>query len=85
MSIYDVVVIGRGLIGSATARHLVKNGELVCLIGPGEPVNHRTLTGVFGSHYDSGRIVRVLQLHPHCQTSHPTFSAICENRPVPVP
>lgn len=47
MSIYDVVVIGRGLIGSATARHLATNGAHVCVIGPGEPADHWTLTGNF--------------------------------------
>jgi sarcosine oxidase len=64
-TIYDVIVIGRGLIGSAAARHLARNGAHVCLIGPGEPADHRTHTGVFGSHYDSGRIVRILDPIPH--------------------
>ena len=33
-----VAVIGRGLIGSAAARHLAKAGHEVVLIGPGQEV-----------------------------------------------
>lgn len=65
MSNYDVIVVGRGLIGSAAARHLAERGAHVALIGPGEPKDHRTHTGVFGSHYDSGRIVRILDPNPY--------------------
>jgi sarcosine oxidase len=53
-------VVGRGLIGSAAARHLARAGEEVVLVGPGEPVNRATHDGVFASHYDEGRITRVL-------------------------
>ena len=65
MSNYDVIVVGRGLIGSAAARHLATRGVSVALIGPGEPADHRTHTGVFASHYDSGRIVRILDPNPY--------------------
>ncbi|MEM7344559.1 MAG: FAD-binding oxidoreductase [Chloroflexota bacterium] len=65
MQTYDILVIGRGLIGSAAARHLSNKGATVALIGPGEPDNHQTHTGVFGSHYDSGRIVRILDPIPY--------------------
>ena len=36
---YDICVVGAGLIGSAAARHLVENypSLKVLLIGPGEP------------------------------------------------
>jgi sarcosine oxidase len=53
-----LAVIGRGLIGSAAARHLSKLGCDVALIGPGEPADFSNHKGVFGSHYDEGRITR---------------------------
>lgn len=56
----QVAVIGRGLIGSAAARHLAKTGHDVTLIGPSEPMDKATHKGVFASHYDEGRITRKL-------------------------
>ena len=53
-----LAVIGRGLIGSAAARHLSKMGHDVALIGPDEPADFSRHSGVFGSHYDEGRITR---------------------------
>ncbi|MGY4176272.1 sarcosine oxidase [Bradyrhizobium sp. USDA 4518] len=53
-----LAVIGRGLIGSAAARHLSKMGHDVALIGPDEPADFSRHGGVFGSHYDEGRITR---------------------------
>lgn len=66
MAIYDLAVIGKGLIGSAAIRHLtVYCPELnVCVIGPDEPSNRKTHDGVFSSHYDQGRITRVLDPSP---------------------
>ncbi len=55
-----IAVIGRGLIGSAAARHLVKAGYQVTLIGPSEPTDKSSHDGVFASHYDEGRITRAL-------------------------
>jgi sarcosine oxidase len=55
-----VAVIGHGLIGAATARHLAEAGHRVTLIGPGEPADKTTHQGPFASHYDEGRIARVL-------------------------
>ncbi|NNK77148.1 MAG: FAD-dependent oxidoreductase [Litoreibacter sp.] len=57
-------VIGRGLIGSAAARHLAEQGHDVILIGPSEPENKPEHKGVFGSHYDEGRITRSLDPWP---------------------
>jgi sarcosine oxidase len=53
-------VIGRGLIGSAAARYLAIAGHQVTLIGPPEPADKVNHAGVFGSHYDEGRITRAL-------------------------
>ena len=53
-----IAVIGRGLIGSAAARHLAVSGYAPTVIGPGEPLDKRTHHGVFASHYDEGRITR---------------------------
>ena len=57
--LFEVAVIGRGLIGSAAARHLAEAGHRVVLIGPDEPVDRRTSPGPFCSHPDEGRITRV--------------------------
>ena len=59
-----LAVIGRGLIGSAAARHLSKLGHEVALVGPDEPADYAHHSGVFGSHYDEGRITRVMESHP---------------------
>ncbi len=56
----EIVVIGRGLIGSAAARHLTLMGHQVTLIGPSEPDDKVNHDGVFASHYDEGRITRAL-------------------------
>jgi sarcosine oxidase len=55
-----IAVIGAGLIGAAAARHLAMAGHEVVLIGPPEPEQKAGHRGVFGSHYDAGRITRSL-------------------------
>ena len=66
MTTYDIAVIGNGLLGSAALRHLtVSCPDLkVCGIGPAEPRDRKTHTGVFASHYDQGRITRILDPSP---------------------
>jgi sarcosine oxidase len=59
-----LAVIGRGMIGSAAARHLSKMGHDVALIGPDEPADFSRHNGVFGSHYDEGRITRRFDPEP---------------------
>ena len=59
-----IAIIGAGMIGSAAARHLSAQGRDVTLIGPGEPADPATHTGVFASHYDEGRITRALDPMP---------------------
>ncbi|MBK9052737.1 MAG: FAD-dependent oxidoreductase [Chloroflexi bacterium] len=57
---FDYLVIGKGLMGSAAARYLSTHSPHVLLIGPDEPTNYATHGGVFSSHYDEGRITRRL-------------------------
>ena len=54
---YDFAVIGKGLMGSAAARYLSKQGSTL-IIGPDEPAELETHRGIFASHYDQGRITR---------------------------
>lgn len=61
---YRAIVIGRGLIGSAAGRHLSRTVEGVALLGPDEPKDRATHHGVFGSHYDEGRMTRVVDPVP---------------------
>lgn len=61
---HRIVVVGGGLIGAAAARHLTRMGEDVALIAPEEPADRQTHTGVFASHYDEGRITRILDPDP---------------------
>jgi sarcosine oxidase len=50
------IVVGNGLIGSAAGRYLAEAGSAVTIIGPGEPADPETHSGVFASHYDQGRL-----------------------------
>jgi sarcosine oxidase len=54
----DVAVIGRGMIGSAAARHLGATAAKVALIGPTEPDTHDG-DGPWASHWDQGRVTRI--------------------------
>jgi len=54
--VYDLVVVGGGLVGSACARHAsAGEGLKVALIGPGEPLD-RADTEIFGCWHDEGRL-----------------------------
>ena len=59
MSPVDVAVIGRGMIGSAAARHLAEGGVSTALIGPTDAIDPTTIDGPFSSHGDEGRITRI--------------------------
>ncbi|MCB0163804.1 MAG: FAD-dependent oxidoreductase [Anaerolineae bacterium] len=61
---FDAIVIGSGLIGSAAARYLSQHSPNVAVIGPAEPDDWATHRGVFASHYDQGRITRILDADP---------------------
>ena len=55
---FKYIVVGAGMMGAAAARHLSAQTDGVALIGPAEPADRRTHTGVFSSHYDEARITR---------------------------
>lgn len=61
---FETIIIGKGLIGSAAARYLSEISQSVALIGPDEPADWPAHSGVFASHYDQGRITRVLDADP---------------------
>nr|XP_011442137.2 N-methyl-L-tryptophan oxidase [Crassostrea gigas] len=56
---FDLCVVGAGLIGSAAAKHASRSSS-VCLVGPDEPTGkERSSTSqrdIYGGHYDEGRI-----------------------------
>jgi sarcosine oxidase len=56
-SIFEIAVIGKGMIGTATAKYLAKANHDVLLIGPNEP-SQGTEALVYASHYDAARICR---------------------------
>nr|WP_295987332.1 FAD-dependent oxidoreductase [uncultured Agrobacterium sp.] len=57
---FNYIVVGRGMMGAAAARHLAKTVDGVALIGPGEPADIKSHQGVFASHYDEARITRTI-------------------------
>jgi sarcosine oxidase len=61
---HRIIVIGRGLVGSAASRHLSALTDGVAVLGPDEPADRAAHTGVFASHYDEGRITRVVDRDP---------------------
>ncbi|WP_425647065.1 NAD(P)/FAD-dependent oxidoreductase [Agrobacterium leguminum] len=57
---FRYIVVGRGMMGAAAARHLAETVDGVALIGPGEPADIKSHQGVFASHYDEARITRTI-------------------------
>jgi glycine/D-amino acid oxidase-like deaminating enzyme len=58
-SSFDVLVVGRGLLASAGARHLAIENSSVALIGPTEEQCLQSKK-VFASHYDNTRVQRMI-------------------------
>jgi len=56
--IYDCIIIGRGLLGSAAAKYTSNSQKKVALIGPDEETVLQQQI-VFASHYDRARIQRI--------------------------
>lgn len=56
---FDLCVVGAGLIGSAAAKHASRSSS-VCLVGPDEPTGKERSSSsqrdIYGGHYDEGRI-----------------------------
>jgi sarcosine oxidase len=61
---FKYIIIGKGMMGAAAARHLSKWTDGVALIGPGEPADYGRHDGVFASHYDEARITRTIDPDP---------------------
>lgn len=61
---FDFIVVGKGMMGAAAARHLALSGASVALIGPDEPSDWANHSGVFSSHYDNARITRTIDDDP---------------------
>ncbi len=57
---FRFIVIGRGMMGAAAARHLARQTDGIAVIGPDEPGDRKAHDGVFASHYDEGRITRTI-------------------------
>jgi sarcosine oxidase len=64
MGTVDVAVVGRGLMGTACARHLAEGGLRVALVGPDEPADPAAHDGPFGSFHDAARITRAIAHDP---------------------
>ncbi len=57
---FRFIVVGRGMMGAAAARHLARQTDGIAVIGPDEPEDRTSHQGVSGSHYDEGRITRTI-------------------------
>lgn len=56
---FDIIVIGKGLVGSAAAKHLSGSNKSVAIIGPDEPKENESAL-VYASHYDQARVQRIV-------------------------
>ncbi|MBB5620987.1 sarcosine oxidase [Pedobacter cryoconitis] len=59
MKEFDIIVIGKGLVGSAAAKYLSFTNKRIAVIGPDEPSDYDKAT-VFASHYDQARVQRLI-------------------------
>jgi sarcosine oxidase len=56
---FDIIVIGKGLVGSASAKHLSASNKRIAVIGADEPKENESSL-VYGSHYDQARVQRII-------------------------
>ncbi len=61
---FEYLVVGKGLWGSAAARHLSAISDSVAIIGPDEPQQPESHDGIFASHYDQGRLTLRIDTNP---------------------
>ncbi|MQW87463.1 NAD(P)/FAD-dependent oxidoreductase [Sinorhizobium saheli] len=61
---FDFVIVGKGMMGAAAARHLSRSGARIALVGPDEPEDWAGHGGVFASHHDNARITRTIDSDP---------------------
>lgn len=59
MKIFDIIIVGKGLMGAAAAKYLAVQGANIAVIGADEPTDVNKAT-VFASHYDQGRLQYVV-------------------------
>lgn len=58
---YDSIVVSRGLMGSATAKHLSIWGYSVALVGPKEPTDRKRHRGQFSKGIIDGILETIKQ------------------------
>ncbi|XP_052278548.1 LOW QUALITY PROTEIN: uncharacterized protein LOC127877012 [Dreissena polymorpha] len=70
---FDLCIVGAGMMGSAAARHAsLISGIKLCLVGPSEPQDKASVDhGIFGAHYDEGRITR-------CSDPDPVWATLAQ-------
>ena len=73
-----VAVVGKGLFGTATARHLARRGIETVLIGPDEPADIAGHSGPFGAHYDEARILVARGDEPSVALTRLTIAGIAQ-------
>lgn len=56
---FDIIVIGKGLVGVASAKHLSGSTKRVAVIGADEPKENESSL-VYASHYDQARVQRII-------------------------
>lgn len=61
-SSFDLVIVGAGPLGTATARHAAESGARVLVIGPDEPSDPSDHEGTWAGYYDQGRLCHVLEV-----------------------
>lgn len=59
MKKFNIIIVGKGLVGSAAAKYLGEFNKGIAIIGPNEPVGNDK-AAVYSSHYDQARVQRLI-------------------------